>query len=157
MSAPGAGEGLDESGAGAMFARMAAERLRARCLWSGLVLLASILVPYEVVGGHSVFVWSVLPELDAAARLAALAPALTGIVLTLLGLRTARREGVLVERPTSRAIVVLAAFVAANGVLWIGRRSSASGVIPLPDSLTTRSAPFLAVFALTAAGVTLRF
>lgn len=151
------GEDLDESGAGAMFARMAAARLRARCLWSGLVLAASILVPYEVVGGRSVFVWSVLPELDPAARLAALAPALAGLVLLLLGLRTARREGILFERPTSRAIVVLAAFVAANGALWIGRRSSAWGVIPLPDSLTTRSAPFLAVFALTAAGVTLRF
>ncbi len=151
------GEALDESGAGAMFARMSAERLRTRCLWSGLVLVASILVPYEIVGGHGIFVWSVLPELDPAARLAALAPVIAGIVLVLLGLRTARREGILIARPTSRAIAVIAAFVAANGAIWIGRRSSAWGVIPLPDSLTTRTAPFLAVFALTAAGVTLRF
>jgi hypothetical protein len=121
------------------------------------VLVASILIPYEVVGGHGVFVWSVLPELDAAARIAALAPALAGLFVALLGVRTKRREGILIERATSRAIAVLAAFVAANGALWIGRKSSAFGVLPLPDSLTTRPAPFVAVFALTAAGAALRF
>jgi hypothetical protein len=140
-----------------MFARMSAERLRARCLWGGALLVASILVPYEVVGGHGLFIWSVLPELDPAAKIAALAPAFTGLFLLLLGVHTREREGILVERPTSRAIAVLAAFVAANGALWIGRRSSAFSVLPLPESLTTRPAPFLAVFALTAAGVALRF
>jgi hypothetical protein len=147
---------LDAEGA-AMFARMAAERLRARCLWGGVFLAASIVVPYEVVGGTPVFVWSVLSELDPAARIAALAPALTGLFLVLLGLRTASRDGILIERPTSRAIAVIAAFAAANGAIWIGRRSSAFGVLPLPDSMTTRPVPFLAVFALTSAGVALRF
>lgn len=96
-----------DSGSSAMFAQMAAERLRARCRWGGLLLLAAILVPFELVGGRAVFVWSVLPELEPAARLAALAPPIAGLVLILLGLRPARPL-----RPTSRAIAVLATFVA---------------------------------------------
>ncbi|WP_441287001.1 hypothetical protein ACSRUE_32575 [Sorangium sp. KYC3313] len=147
----------EESAATAMFYRMSAERLRARCLWSGLALALSALVPYEVAYGHGIFVWSVLPELAPAAQVAALAPALAGLWLLFLGARTERRAGLLVERPTSRAIAVLAAFVAVNVAMWIGRRSSAWDMLPLPDSLVTRPAPFLAVFAFTAAGVVLRF
>ncbi|XXY48602.1 hypothetical protein WME91_52225 [Sorangium sp. So ce269] len=152
----------DESAATAMFYRMSAERLRARCLWSGLALALSVLVPYEVAYGHGIFVWSVLPELAPAARLAALAPAAAGLWLLFLGARTKQRAGLLragllIERPTSRAIAVLAALVAVNVAVWIGRRSSAWDMLPLPDSLITRPAPFLAVFALTAAGAVLRF
>ncbi|WP_437986467.1 hypothetical protein [Sorangium sp. So ce117] len=147
----------EESAATAMFYRMSAERLRARCLWSGLALALSALVPYEVAYGHGIFVWSVLPELAPAAQVAALAPAIAGLWLLFLGARTERRAGLLVERPTSRAIAVLAAFVAVNVAVWIGRRSSAWDMLPLPDSLVTRPAPFLAVFAFTAAGVVLRF
>ncbi|WP_437930955.1 hypothetical protein WMF37_17550 [Sorangium sp. So ce291] len=147
----------DESAATAMFYRMSAERLRARCLWSGLALALSVLVPYEVAYGHGIFVWSVLPELAPAARLAALAPAAAGLWLLFLGARTKQRAGLLIERPTSRAIAVLAALLAVNVAVWIGRRSSAWDMLPLPDSLITRPAPFLAVFALTAAGVVLRF
>jgi hypothetical protein len=147
----------DEADAAAMFYRMSAARLRSRCLLAGLVLMASILIPYEVIGGRGIFVWSVLPELGTAAKIAALSPAIAGLFLFLLGLRPKGREGLVIERPTSRAIAVLGAFVAVNGVLLVGRDSSAWGVLPLPDSLTTRPAPFLAVFALTAAGVVLRF
>src|SRR5262249_45834890 len=127
------------------------------CAWAGLALLVSILVPYEIIGGRGIFVWSVLPELDAAARIAALAPAAAGLLLLFLGLRTDKREGLLIERPISRAIAVLAIFAAVNAVVWVGRRSSAWGLLPLPDSLTTRPAPFILVFALTAAGAVLRF
>ncbi|WP_437329799.1 hypothetical protein [Sorangium sp. So ce381] len=147
----------EESVATAMFYRMSAERLRARCLWSGLALALSALVPYEVAYGHGILVWSVLPELAPAAQVAALAPAIAGLWLLFLGARTERRAGLLVERPTSRAIAVLAAFVAVNVAVWIGRRSSAWDMLPLPDSLLTRPAPFLAVFAFTSAGVVLRF
>jgi hypothetical protein len=147
----------EESDVAGMFYRMSASRLRTRCFWAGIVLVVSILVPYEVVGGHGIFVWSVLPELELAAKIAALAPAVAGLFLFLLGLRPRGREGLVIERPTSRAVAVLAAFVAVNGALWIGRQSSAWGVLPLPDSLTTRPAPFVAVFALTAAGAVLRF
>ncbi|WP_437941437.1 hypothetical protein [Sorangium sp. So ce341] len=140
-----------------MFYRMSAERLRARCLLSGLALALSALVPYEVAFGHGIFVWSVLPELAPAAQIAALAPALAGLWLLLLGARTGRRAGLFIERPTSRAVAVLAAFVAVNVAVWVGRRSSAWDMLPLPDSLVTRPAPLLAVFALTAAGVVLRF
>ncbi|XXT23631.1 hypothetical protein WME94_19010 [Sorangium sp. So ce429] len=169
MSAPGGparasadAPSRDESAATAMFYRMSAERLRARCLWSGLALALSVLVPYEVAYGHGIFVWSVLPELAPAARLAALAPAAAGLWLLFLGARTKQRAGLLragllIERPTSRAIAVLAALVAVNVAVWIGRRSSAWDMLPLPDSLITRPAPFVAVFALTAAGVVLRF
>lgn len=146
-----------ESDTAAMFYRMSAARLRSRCLWAGLALALSILVPYEILGGHGIFVWSVVPELDAAAKIAALAPALAGLLLILLGLSSAKRQGLLIERPTSRAIAVLAIFAAVNAVVWIGRRSSAWGLLPLPDSLTTRPAPFILVFALTAAGAVLRF
>ncbi|WP_437970925.1 hypothetical protein WMF04_17295 [Sorangium sp. So ce260] len=147
----------EESAATSMFYRMSAERLRARCLLGGLALALSALVPYEVAFGHGIFVWSVLPELAPAAQIAALAPALAGVWLLFLGARTKRRAGLLIERPTSRAIAVLAAFVAVNVAVWLGRRSSAWDMLPLPDSLITRPAPFLAVFALTAAGVVLRF
>ncbi|KYG05088.1 hypothetical protein BE21_42915, partial [Sorangium cellulosum] len=164
MSAPlppppqGAGApSQEESAATAMFYRMSAERLRARCLLSGLALALSALVPYEVAFGHGIFVWSVLPELAPAAQIAALAPALAGLWLLLLGARTGRRAGLFIERPTSRAVAVLAAFVAVNVAVWVGRRSSAWDMLPLPDSLFTRPAPLLAVFALTAAGVVLRF
>ncbi|WP_437819112.1 hypothetical protein [Sorangium sp. So ce1078] len=136
---------------------MSAERLRARCLLGGLALALSALVPYEVAFGHGIFVWSVLPELAPAAQIAALAPALAGVWLLFLGARTKRRAGLLIERPTSRAIAVLAAFVAVNVAVWLGRRSSAWDMLPLPDSLITRPAPFLAVCALTAAGAVLRF
>lgn len=44
-----------------------------------------------------------------------------------------------------------------NGAQWIGTQSSAWGLLPLPDSLTTRPAPFLAALTLTAAGAVLRF
>src|SRR5262249_18919029 len=108
-------------------------------------------------GSSGIFVWSVLPELDPAAKIAALAPALAGLVLIMLGLRTPQREGLLVERPTSRAVAVLAVLAAVNGVVWVGRRSSAWGLLPLPDSLPTRPAPFVLVLALTAAGSVLRF
>src|SRR5262245_58842871 len=147
----------EESDTAAMFYRMSASRLRSRCVWAAVALIASFLVPYEIIGGRGVFVWSVLPELDPAARIAALAPAVAGLLLFLLGLRTREREGLLIERPTSRAIAVLAIFAAVNGVLWIGRRSAAWGLLPLPDSLTTRPAPFVLVFAFTAAGAVLRF
>ncbi|AUX42128.1 hypothetical protein SOCE26_035550 [Sorangium cellulosum] len=152
MSAPG-----EEGAATAMFYRMSAERLRARCLLGGLALALSALVPYEVAFGHGIFVWSVLPELPPAAKIAALAPAMAGLWLLFLGLRTKHRAGLLIERPTSRAIAVLAAFVTVNAALWIGRQSAAWDMLPLPDSMTTRPAPFLAVFAFTAAGVVLRF
>ena len=147
----------DESDAAAMFFRMSAARLRSRCLLAGLVLMASILVPYEVLGGRGIFVWSVIGELGPASQIAALTPAIAGFLLFLLGLRPKGREGLLIERPTSRAIAVLAIFLAANGALFLGREASAWGILPLPDSLTTRPAPFLAVFALTAAGSVLRF
>ncbi|WP_437650210.1 hypothetical protein [Sorangium sp. So ce362] len=147
----------EESAATAMFYRMSAERLRARCLLGGLALALSALVPYEVAFGHGIFVWSVLPELAPAAQFAALAPAIAGLWLLFLGARTERRAGLFIERPTSRAIAVLAAFVAVNVAVWLGRRSSAWDMLPLPDSLITRPAPFLAVFAFTAAGVVLRF
>jgi len=147
----------DESDAAAMFFRMSAARLRSRCLLAGLVLMASILVPYEVLGGRGIFVWSVFGELGPASKIAALAPSIAGFLLFLLGLRPKDREGLLIERPTSRAIAVLAIFLATNGALFLGREASAWGILPLPDSLTTRPAPFLAVFALTAAGSVLRF
>lgn len=154
---PAAEKLREERDASAMFYQMSADRLRARCLWAGLALTLSILVPYELIGGRGVFVWSVLPELTLAAKIAALAPAIGGLFIAFLGLRTSAREGLIIERPTSRAIAVIAAFVAINGAVWIGRQSSAWGVLPLPDSLTTRPAPFVAVFALTAAGAVLRF
>lgn len=151
------GEQAHEGDAAVLFYRMSAERLRTRCMWAGIALVVSILVPYEVIGGRGVFVWSVLPELTLAAKIAAVAPAVAGLFLVLLGLRSKGREGLVIERPTSRAVAVLATFVAVNGAVWIGRQSSAWGLLPLPDSLTTRPAPFLAVFAFTAAGAVLRF
>lgn len=147
----------DEAATAAMFYRMSAERLRARCLWAGVALALTVLVPYEVIGGQGLFVWSVLPELPLAARIAALAPAAGGLFLLLLALRAKGGGGLVLARPTTRAIAVLAGFAAVNGALWIGRRSSAWGLLPLPDSLTTRPAPFLLVFALTAAGAVARF
>src|SRR6185436_14558897 len=57
----------EESDTAAMFYRMSASRLRSRCIWAAVALVASFLVPYEIIGGRGVFVWSVLPELDPAA------------------------------------------------------------------------------------------
>ncbi|MEZ4307142.1 MAG: hypothetical protein R3F14_03745 [Polyangiaceae bacterium] len=147
----------EEGDALGMFYRMSAERLRARCVGAGAALVLSLLVPYEVIAGHGIFVWSVIAELDWAGRIAAVMPAVAGLFLLLLGVRTERRAGLVIVSPTSRAIAVIAAFVAVNAVLWIGARSSAWGLLPLPDSLTTRPAPFLLVFALTSSGAVLRF
>ena len=154
---PNARAASEEADTAAMFYRMSAARLRTRCLWAGLVLMATIFVPYEVIGGRGVFVWNVLPELTPSAKIAALAPCVAGLFLVLLGLRPKGREGLLIERPTSRAIAVIATFLATAGALWLGRDASAWGLLPLPSSMLTRPTPFIAVFALTAAGAALRF
>ncbi len=147
----------DERDASAMFYQMSAERLRARCLHAGLLLVLSVLIPYEMVYGRGIFVWSVFSELNTAAKIAALSPAISGALLILASVRTTGGGSLLDLRPTSRAIAVIAIFLGVNVALVIGRQSSAWGILPLPDSLTTRPAPFVAVFSFTAAGAVLRF
>ena len=48
-------------------------RLRARARWGAIVLLAMILMPYDVVLGRAQFPWELLAELPPAGVVAALA------------------------------------------------------------------------------------
>ena len=58
-----------------------AARLRTACLFGGVVLLASPLLPFQLVDGQPIFVWEILGELHPATAVAVLVPVLAGALL----------------------------------------------------------------------------
>ena len=132
-----------------LFHDMAAERLRARARWCGVVFAAAILVPYEVVGDVPQWIWGLFSELPAAAIVAALAPSLAG--LTMLIARAT------CKRPASLALAMIGALGAAAIVARIGADASAWEALRLPESLARRPWPSLLAMSFAGAGANLTF
>lgn len=139
----------EDGGERLLFHDMAAQRLRARVRWAGGVLVAALLIPYEVIGDVPQWIWSLFSELPPAAVVAALAPTLGGLALL-----TASR---LCKRPASLAVAVVAALLAVAGVVRLGADASAWEALRLPESLVRRPWPAIVAMALAGAGANLTF
>jgi hypothetical protein len=127
-----------------LFYRLADDRLRRRTRWAGAVIAASVLWPYEVVEGQPQFLWQIAAELPISAVVAAIAPALAGIVVLLAGWRG--------KRAASVALTVIAALVATSVVRRLGAEAAAWGLLPMPRSFTDRASLALVALAASAAG-----
>jgi hypothetical protein len=127
---------------------LAAERLRRATLWAGLVLALVPFLPFEMVGQSPVFLWDILDELGAAATVAALAPAVLGLSIIVLGRH--------VRRPSMLSFCILLGLVALAALSWLGADAAAWDITRLPDSMTHRSHTALLSVALAAAAIRLR-
>jgi hypothetical protein len=107
-----------------------AARLRRTAAIAGAMLLASPLLPFEVLGEKAIFVWDTLGELPAAAQAAALSPVLLGAVM-LVGAR-------FVRRPSLLALLALISLFTLSVVEKLGADAAAWDVRSLPDSLSHR-------------------
>lgn len=125
-----------------LFYALSAARLRSRAQWAALVLVFSILLPYEVIDGTPQWSWQIFGELPLAAVIAAIAPTLAGIAILL-----SRR---FTERSTSLGFAVLASLATAAAAIKIGADAAAWDVLRLPSSFTER--PTFAVLAMALAG-----
>ncbi len=125
---------------------LSAERLRATCRFSGIVLLASPILPFEVVESRPVFVWEILGELHPAAALAALAPPVVGLLLLAVWRW--------VKRPSLLAFVSLLALGSWALVVKLGADAAAWDVGALPESIGQRLVPYAVTIA--CAGAALR-
>ena len=141
-------EGPDDTGSFArdteaeLFRNLAASKLRSRTLWAGLVLLASLLLPYEVVENVPQFTWQLLGELPPAGVVAAFVPAAAGVVLLLSRL--------LMRSASTLAVSVLSTLCATWLCQRLGAEASAWGILPLPTSFATRGGFVLLALALVA-------
>ena len=132
-----------------LFHGLAAQRLRSRAMWGGVVLLVAILMPYDVVGDVPQWIFGLLPELHPAAIVAAFAPTAAGLAI-LVARRTTKRA-------SSLAVIVLAALVVMALCERIGADASAWETLHLPRSIEHRTVPVVLAMALAAAGANLSF
>jgi hypothetical protein len=146
---------LPESGHAALFFRMSAERLRGRSIAAGVALVVSVVLPYQIVDNHPLFLWELAAELPPAGAVSAFAPLVFGLALVALGLRSSSREGLVVERPSSRAIAVMATLATLAIVTRIGSDAAAWELLPVPESFVSRPAPALLALALASGGAVL--
>ena len=108
-----------------------AGRLRDACRVGGVVLVASLSLPFEVAGGRPVFVWSVLAELHPATAAAALAPLAVGAAVLVAGWT--------LKRPSLLAWTTLLALATWTLVAKIGVDAAAWDFMALPGSLNHRA------------------
>ncbi|MEO7097530.1 MAG: hypothetical protein ABI175_29990 [Polyangiales bacterium] len=132
-----------------LFHGLAAQRLRSRAGWGGAVLLATTLMPYDVVLNVPQWIFGLLEELSPAAIIAALAPTLAGIAI-LVARKTCRRV-------SSLAMVVIAALFTSALFVRIGADASAWELLRLPETISRRAASVILAMALAAAGANLSF
>ena len=132
-----------------LFFGMAAERLRRHCRWAAVVLALSFAIPYEHVDGVPQFLWQILGELPPAAILAAFSTTVAGIAIFVATF--------VVKRPSTLALVVLAALAAGWLLEQLGADRAAWDVLPLPESLTDRPLAMLLGLASVGAGMNLAF
>lgn len=125
----------------------AAARLRAACRVSAVVLLASLLLPFQMVGSQPVFVWQILGELHPATVVAVLAPTLAGAVLLAASHRVAR--------PSLLAFLTLLVLGTWSLVSALGAEAAAWDVSVLPESLNRRVALYVLGIALSGAALRL--
>ena len=145
---------MDRVGAGAvseriLFHGLASQRLRSRALWGGAILLATVLMPYDVVRDVPQWIFGLLAELSPAAIVAAFAPSLAGVAILV-----ARRA---CHRVSSLAMVVLAALLTSALFVRIGADASAWELLRLPETISRRAAAVIVAMALAAAGANLSF
>jgi hypothetical protein len=132
-----------------LFHGLAAQRLRSRAGWGGAVLLATVLMPYDVVLDVPQWIFGLLAELSPAAIVAAFAPALAGVAI-LVARKTCRRV-------SSLAMVVIAALFTSALFVRIGADASAWELLRLPETISRRAAAVILAMALAAAGANLSF
>jgi hypothetical protein len=133
----------------ALFFNLAGERLRSRALWCSIILISSIVLPYEVVDGSPQWVFGIIRELPVAAVIAAFAPALAGVaILVARGL---------CKRVTSLAIAILTTLATAAVVIKVGADAAAWDVLRLPTSFAERPTPAILGLSLAGAGANLTF
>lgn len=124
-----------------------AARLRAACQLGGVVLLASPLLPFQLLDGQPIFLWEILGELHPATAVAVLVPALAGALL--LG---ASRK---VARPSSLAFLTLLALGTWSLISKLGADAAAWDVSNLPESLNRRVELYVLSIALSGAALRL--
>jgi len=132
-----------------LFYRLGDDRLRSRCRWAGTALVATILLPYEVIDEQPQFLWQLFDELPVSGVVAGLAPMAAGLAI-LVGRHFTKRA-------TSLALIVVGALSATALLHKLGADASAWGLLPLPHSFTGRATSALLALALTAAGANLAF
>jgi len=133
----------------ALFFDLATARLRSRARWGSLILILSIVLPYEVVDGSPQWVFGILGELPVAAVVAAFAPVLVGVAI--LAARA------LCKRATSLAIAILATLATAAVIIKIGADAAAWDVLRLPTSFAERPTPAIIGLSFAGAGANLTF
>jgi hypothetical protein len=133
----------------ALFFGISAARLRSRARWGCILLLLSLVVPYDIVATTPIFAWDVVGELRLSSALALLALPCAGLAIA-LGL-------LLTKRGASLAFVVLSALLTAALVRKLGADRAAWDVVRVPDAFSTRPAGALLAIGLTAAAANLKF
>jgi hypothetical protein len=132
-----------------LFFGMSAARLRGRAKWASVVLVLSVLLPYNMIGKTPLFVWDVIAELHLASAFGVLALPLAGLAI-IVGL-------IATKRGSSLAFVVLGSLVTAAIVRKLGSDRTAWDLMALPDSLSSRPSLALITVALVAAAANLKF
>jgi hypothetical protein len=147
---PGAQATADDSDdERALFFGISAARLRGRVVWASVLMVASVLLPHDVVGGSPQFVWDIASELAPAPLLAALALPIAGVAMLVARFAT--------RRATSLAAVCLGALLPAAIVKKLGAERSEWDAFSLPDTLSSRPAGALLSLGLVAAAANLSF
>ena len=124
-----------------------AARLRGACRFGGVVLLASPLLPFQLVDGQPIFIWEILGELHPATAVAVLVPALAGVVLL-----AAQRK---LARPSLLAFLTLLVLGAWSLISKLGADAAAWDISTLPDSLNRRVELYVLSIALSGASLRL--
>lgn len=124
-----------------------AARLRAACRFGGVVLLASPLLPFQLVDGQPIFIWEILGELHPATAVAVLVPALAGVLLL-----AASRQ---LARPSLLAFLTLLVLGSWSLISKLGADAAAWDISTLPDSLNRRVELYVLSIALSGASLRL--
>jgi hypothetical protein len=124
-----------------------AARLRAACRLGGAVLLASPLLPFQLVDGQPIFIWEILGELHPATVVAVLVPALAGIILLVASRKLAR--------PSLLAFLTLLVLGTWSLLSKLGADAAAWDVSNLPESLNRRVELYVLSIALSGASLRL--
>lgn len=124
-----------------------AARLRAACRLGGVVLVASLLLPFQLVDGQPIFVWEILGELHPATAVAVLLPGLAGALLLFASHR--------LTRPSLLAFLTLLVLGTWSLISKLGADAAAWDVSTLPESLNRRVELYVLSIALSGASLRL--